>query len=149
MYGPQFVEEVRTLTRGSGAIAPTLEEAQETAGGASAWALPRSGSLPGLLVLRSPPLSWAKHPSVAGDARLVAALQIATDRPPMLLPLPAPGAPGPHTGNELIRQGVALALAGLWGHAGADDLERREIVGATLAANRVGRRLRALATDPA
>jgi len=155
MYGPQLLEGVRTVVRGSGEIAPTLDDAwPHIAGGRTraddrhSLAVP-AGVTPGLLVLRSPPVAWEDHATLAGDPSLVRALRASASPPALLLPVPEPAHPEPESGCALLRRELARSLADLWRDQQADDAQRREVVSAARAANRVGRRLRRLRVDGA
>ncbi|HUG02130.1 MAG TPA: hypothetical protein VML95_09705 [Longimicrobiales bacterium] len=147
MYGPHFVDGVRAMVLGSGEIAPSLDDAWAAVSGPDperAWrapAPPGPGGIPGLLVLRSPPVRWAAHATLAGDPELVTVLRSCAARSPLLLPVPAPDDPRPETATELVRRALARSLASLWSDPDADDAHRREVVSAARAANRLGRRL--------
>lgn len=150
VYGPQFLEGVRSVVRGSGEIAPPLDDAWPKIAGVQPGSDARhplaapTGVTPGLLVLRSPPVAWEDHATLAGDPSLVRALRATASPPALLLPVPAPTDPEPESGCALLRRGLARSLADLWGDEHADDAQRREVVSAARAANRVGRRLRRL-----
>ncbi len=153
MYGPQFLDGVRALARGTGDVAPPLRDAWASVVGArldKAWASPPGvESVPGILVLRSPPVRWSEHATLAGDRELIAALRAAADRAPLVMPATDPDEPVPASAAELLRGALARSLASLWEDPSADDAFRRDIVSGARAANRLGRRLRALAGDDA
>ncbi|HSM34843.1 MAG TPA: hypothetical protein VK837_00475 [Longimicrobiales bacterium] len=153
MLGPQFLQGVRSVARRSGQIAPVLAEAwPEIAGeGPHVPAAPRPGALAAtagdrLLVLRAAPVAWERHPTLAGDPGLIAVLREAATPPALLLALPPDADPGDApTPLETLRRALAHGLAHLWRDPEADDAQRREIVSAARAANRLGVRLRAAA----
>lgn len=147
MYGPQFLDGVRALVRGTGDVAPPLCDAWASASGAKHGcgrpppAPPGAEGLPGVLVLRSPPVRWSDHTHLAGDPELISALRSAADRVPLVLPAPGPEDPEPASGAELVRGALARSLASLWEDPDADDAYRRDVVSGARAANRLGRRL--------
>jgi hypothetical protein len=149
MLGPQFLQSVRSVARRSGQIAPELAEAwpeiAATRGEGAATPGPsvlEASASTELLVLRAPPVRWEDHATLAGDRPLIAALRESAAPRALLLPLPEDDGRERRSGREVLRRALARCLADLWRDRAADDAQRRDIISAARAANRLGNRLR-------